>query len=370
MAILKGSRQSGGASLTSFGVAALLLLSPFGGATAPGQSWTSVTAIGTLSTSNTPLTRTGIQGDTGSYTVTYDGFEQYLYSLVAGGIEYEPFQYGYATARRNTAVEAFPTNNADQSVQFNAVATTTGAGDTNHTVRGRYINDLSALFTSSNILTGTENLFVNTSQPGDVVSNIERMDFLFTNGIVVASDRGFALFERGRGPNSPTAGANGGFKVAAITAIDSFGNPTGFSTTVVSIADNAYNNGNVGVGHPGYRYDVLRYATNGGPELNYMNNAALSTQGMAAAFIYSTGFGLSTGTTIYGYAVFGEDVTGTGNDLIDVTNPIYFPNNSTIANDVDMISAGAIFFTEVPETNAWFALALAAAVAIALRRRR
>ncbi len=364
MGISMGNWNGRAAVLAAAAFAALLGCVP-----CRAQGWTSVTSITTLDVTNPALVRTGVLSGATAYNVTYDGVEQQIQALTAGGQIYQPIGYGVAVARRNTAPSLFPTNNPDQSAAFNAVAAITDV--TNHTVRGRYLNTLNDLFTSRNLYTGTENLFVNQSAPGNVVANVERMDFIFTGGVLVASDIGFAVFERGRGPNSTNAGANGGFRVAAITALDSFGVPAGFSTAVVSVLpDNIYNNTNQGVGHPGYRYDVFRFATAAGPELDAFNNVNLNTQGMAAAFISSASFGLSLGATVYGYAVFGEDVTATGSDLLDVANPAFFPTNSGFDNDVDMIASGAIIFRAVPEPGAVAALALAATAGLALSRRR
>jgi hypothetical protein len=226
---------------------------------------------------------------------------------------------------------------------------------------------MDALFTSRNIMSGTENLFVNKSSAAtDAVNSVERMDFVFTNGLKAISTQGFAVFERGLGAGGN--GSNGGFKVAAITSIDSSGTPTGIGNTVISIGNGSYNNGGAGVGITPVSYDVLTYAAPGGPELDRLSNWNLGPQGIAGAFILTTALA-NPGDTIYGYVVFGSDVTATGNNLLDVTNTTYYNPLSGSSNDMDMVASGASLYT-VPEPGSAMCLLTAAAVFGLFSRRR
>lgn len=335
-----------------------------------GLAWSaplSVTSVTTTDVNTGVVTvRNGIT-DTSAipvpYNVTYDGIERRISTLTAGGGTYAPTAFGTAVTRRNSAISGFPLPNANQTTAFNVVQSASGS---DRTVSGRYLNTMDPLFTSRNILTGTENLFVNTSASvGDVVSNVERMDFLFSGGFLASTDKAFSVFERGLGAGGN--GVNGGFQIAAITAVDAFGVPTNFSTTVVSIADNSYNNGGVGIGTLASNYDVYRFQTAAGPELDTINNISAGPQGLAGVLVLTTDF-VPAGTQIFGYAVFGEDVTGTGSQLVNV-NSAFFPSLSPISNDVDLVATGAVIYTLIPEPSSSLML-LSAVGLLAFRRTR
>jgi len=313
------------------------------------QAQTSITSVNIIDLVVTdPLLRNGVSGTGGPFTVTYNGIERRIDSFIAAGDIYAPTVVGQAVARRNNAASTFPQTNPSQTAAWNAAISVSG---TTHTVSGRYLNTMDALFTSRNILSGTENLFVNQSaNVGDVVNNVERMDFLFSLGFQASSTTGFAVFERGRGPGSQTSGANGGFKIAAVTGIDSNGVPTAFSDAIL-VGEDSYNNGGVGTGLASQRYDVFRYSTATGPELDTMNNSNIGPQGVAGVFVKTTDL-VSAGTTIFGYAVLGEDGPTNGGQIVNWLNTTNWLTNSGFSNDVDMVATGAVVYTLVPEPTA------------------
>lgn len=339
---------------------------------------TSITSVSTVDvdTSNStvrgPLTgfSNAPTPGTSTYNVTYNGMETRVSSFVAGGDVYVPDigNIGFAYVRRNTSTPV-PASflNQDQSTAWNQVVT----GDPNtaaHTVQGQYLNSMDALFTSRNLRSGTENLFINQGDANNTSSNVERVDYVFGSSFLADSLTGFSIFERGRGADTPFNGGNGGFKVAAILGVDAFGVPTAFGSTVLHITDNSYNNGNNGVGSPSFNYDVF----SGNPDLDALSNVAIGPQGIAGVLIKATDL-VPDGTPIIGYAVFGEDVTGTGADLLDWDNPTYYPQTSPLANDVDLVASGAVRYTttEVPEASTTAAMvALGAMVGGAFLRRR
>lgn len=342
-----------------------------------------VTSVSTQDFTASTLTRSGITEFTGSnnYTLTYNGTERRIQTFVANSLVWQPFRTdGTVRVRRNNASganQSFPLINPPQTAAFNATQTVGGtAPNLTQTIWGRYYNTMEALFTSSNVFTGTENLFVNTDagNPGNpnVVTNIERMDYLFSGGVTASSGLSFAIFERGLGTGG--GGTNGTFRVAAITAVNGSGDPTNFSNTLL-VTPTQYNNGGVGVGSLGtpsssltgatsaiFRYSVTRFDNPSGPDLDLMNNANIGPQGIAGAMIPTTAF-VPAGTTIFGYAVMGADVTGNGTQLVDVNGVDgggnrFFPLLSPFSNDMDMVATGAVIYSVVPEP-ATVALALA-----------
>ncbi|NJM38412.1 MAG: hypothetical protein HC845_11455 [Akkermansiaceae bacterium] len=352
------------ASVAGFSSVALLI-------SQPASAVVSVTAVTTtnVNTGNT-TTRTGITDVNGlnPLTVNYNGIQTQINTLTAGGSTFIPTTSGTVAVRRNTSgTVTFPTSNANQTSAWNAVVS--GGATTNHTVSGVYLNTMEGLFASRNINTGTENLFVNTSDASNVSSNVERMDFIFANGFLASTATAFSVFERGRGSGG-AGGANGGFKIAAITGLDAFGVPNAFGATVVSVADDSYNNSGLGIGVTPVNYDVFRYATATGPQLDAYNNANIGPQGVAGALIRTTEL-VTAGTQIFGYAVFGEDVTATGNNLVNFNNNTFFPNNSGFANDVDLVATGAVVYSlAVPEVSSVWVLGTVFSSLFLLTRRR
>jgi hypothetical protein len=65
-------------------------------------------------------------------------------------------------------------------------------------------------------------------------------------------------------------------------------------------------------------------------------------------------FGLTTNDMVYGYSLAANDVTTNGAHWLQVTNPAYFPTNTTVDSafgGLDLISGGAMFFDEVLEVG-------------------
>jgi hypothetical protein len=349
-----------------FVTSALALAVPFGLVTSSFAQVLGVSSITTSDiTASSAQTRNGLTEFSGAntYNVTYNGIERRLTSFVTGTQGWNPLRSdGVVRVRRSNASganQSFPLLNPNQTAGWNRLLSSSGTGTVNHTVSGVYRNTMETLFQSNNVFSGTENLFVNddTANAGNpnVVTNIERMDFIFPTSVNASPNIGFAVFERGLGTGG--GGSNGTFRIAAITSVDGTGNPTGFSSTVLRVTPADYNNGGAGVGTLGQaglntlNYDVTRFATAAGPELDFMNNANLGPQGIAGALI-RTNLLVPTGTPVFGYAVFGDDVTATGNQLLDINNTTFFPQASPFSNDMDMVATGAVIYA-VPEPTTW-----------------
>jgi hypothetical protein len=314
------------------------------------NAWSQALTITAVTTSsvNTGVTtsrNTVVDSASNNYTINYDGIELQVLTVTVGGQTYTRWGGGVVIARRNSATEDFSQTNANQTVAYNAVNSTSGTGGRTHSVSGRYLNTMELLYQSNNLRSGTENLFVNTDPtPGNTVSNVERMDYIFSSFITADDSRGFSVFERGGGGS----GTNGGFRIAAITGF-SGGLPTFDGSAIIAVADGAYSNGGAGIGISSYNYDVFRYANAGGPpqELDFINNVNIGPQHVAGAFFRTTQF-VSAGTTVYGYAIFGEDETSlTAAQLADIAN---FNTLSPFTNDMDLVASGVGFYA-VPEPS-------------------
>lgn len=187
-----------------------------------------------------------------------------------------------------------------------------------------------AAIAQNNILIGTDNLFVNSNQTDGNQSDVERVDFLISSGVRVTSDRAVVVFERG------TSTSHDGFKIAAITAVDRLGNPTAFSTLNTILR--------------GWGTTELRAGT---PTYTVLNNSSGSLRNTANVTGQNIGGILITleqlatpGTRIFGYSLFGLDVTdlGSSSNLVNWTNSSFFPRNTreTVtqgANGIDLLAA-------------------------------
>jgi hypothetical protein len=365
--------QPNARTVKALGCGLALLLSTVVGGFAQHET---VTSLSTSLVDLADQTRMGVQstGALVGYSVTYNGIEQRIDAMVTANGTYVPKLSGVVYTRRNNGsatTPVFPDQNANVTTAWNSFVSSTNspatapANGSTRVVNGVYHETMDALFTSRNLYTGTENLFVNIpGTPGNVSSNVERMDFVFSSGARVAPEQSFAVFERGGG-----TGSRGGFKVALITGIDGAGVPTSFADTIITVGDDAYGNSNL---TGTFNYDVYRNGTGAGGAtpttgLDWGNNPAIGPQGIAGALIKTTSF-VSVGTLFYGYAVFGQDVTATnGAQLVDWNNNTYFPQNSPFTNDMDMVATGAVLLIPEPTTAL---LVLAGCLGLSLARRR
>ena len=176
------------------------------------------------------------------------------------------------------------------------------------------------------ISTGTDNVFANKG--GKNFNNIERVDFLIDGGLLVQQQykdhAGFLLLERG---------GNDPFKIAAITAVDSNGNPTAFGK-LLDIPKSTWGNSGIKV-----ETTVIQ---NEESWSGYRQTARLKGQNIHGIFVSIASLGINSDETIYGYAVFPSDINS-NSDLVGLSN---FPKNTSSASGkggLDLISSGGLF---------------------------
>ena len=296
-----------------------------------------VTAITTATTDYADTNRNvTLASDSSSWNITYDGIEAAITDFTANAVLYLPLDesFGSAFARRNTANPG-----DDQVAVWHRVVVHAPGPPNEQTVSGRYNNDLDSVFSSRNIYMGAENLFVNDTAATNVETNVERMDYIFAAPMSARDELGFAVFERGRN----TGGANGTFKIAAITGIDGGGLPTFTGSSIITVAQNSYGSGTL---DGSFRYDVFRKTNFADTDLNtiHANNINIGPQGISGVLITSTDL-VSAGTFVYGYAVFGADVTAaTAAEIYDWDDDTYYPQDSDFDNDMDLVSTGALAY--------------------------
>ncbi len=233
--------------------------------------------------------------------------------------------------RRNNAV-------ADQSSVW---YTSSGVG-TN--LAGNHENSYANMLLSDSVLSGSDNTFANVGTAGQF-GNIERIDFTWNSAITVSNALAFAVFDRG------AVGAHDGFGIVAITAIDGAGNPTAFGT-LLKVAS-GWGGATNAIGDMNYR--LFRY-NNGDNITATTDSTATGTQGIGGIVITAADLGLVNGTTVYGYALTGYDVTASNSaQVLDYLNSTYYPTNTdgnTGGGGIDLASFNGLEFAVVPEPAA------------------
>lgn len=180
---------------------------------------------------------------------------------------------------------------------------------------------------------GSDNLFNNDSVSDRTFNNIERVDFVYKNGMATESpsSAGFLIAERG---------GNDPFKLAAITNIDANANPTSFGT-VLSVGTASFGSAIYTAATYVMRKDI--------PDIVLRPFSLVPSQGVKGVFITFSDLGISSGQVIYGYALLANDVTATTSaQLLNYSSNTYFPQNTTTANGgMDLSSTPGIFHTDM-----------------------
>ena len=180
---------------------------------------------------------------------------------------------------------------------------------------------------------GADNVFSDVGDGNGNNNNIQRIDYLFPDGIPVYNridQRGFIVMDRG---------GNDRFKIAAITSLDGNGKPASFGTPVSVMETNW--------GSMGLSLDtiVMRGYTEGGDRQH--PSADVSPQPLSGVYLNLQTLGLRTNDLIYGYSLVGNDTTTNGALWVDVQNPVHFPTNTSpdsTFGGLDLISGGMVFY--------------------------
>ena len=187
---------------------------------------------------------------------------------------------------------------------------------------------------------GADNVFANQGDGNGNNNNIERIDYIFNAGFPYynfTDQRGFLVMDRG---------GNDRFKIAVITAVDTNGLPAAFSRPA-SVLETDWGPSGITL-----ETTVMRGYTEGGQPLR--PSARTAVQSLSGVYLSWDQFGLTTNDMVYGYSLAANDVTTNGAMWLQVTNPLYFPTNTTVESQyggLDLISGGAMFFDEVLEVG-------------------
>lgn len=188
-----------------------------------------------------------------------------------------------------------------------------------------YISSLEDVINNYSCNRGSDNLFSNSPTTR---SNIERLDLIRTTGIYVydATMQGFLINERG---------GNDNFKVAAIVSLNGAQDVQSFGN-LLAVSSSAW-------GRVGPQINTLVMSRRIGTDINLRPKQEVTTQTVAGIYISLADLGIANGSTIYGYSLFPNDVTG-AMDLIGLTNVPTTTNQGTDGG-LDML-AGMGYFME------------------------
>jgi hypothetical protein len=245
-----------------------------------------------------------------------------------------------------------------------------GATGTGTPFLGTHSDDYGDLLLGNNINRGSDNTFSNSTIPnGNVAAtgNIERLDFVWHDGIVAYSDFAVGVFDRG------DVNAHDGFRIALITGWDEDNSrPSSYSTLLAQNVNWGSTNFNIPTsGSTTFGYSLFRYNTGDDLSANVRRNET-GTQGVSGILFDLAAFGVAPGTKIYGYSLFGYDVdpSAPGLNLLEWTT---YPTNTTEATGtggIDLLAINGIAFSAVPEPSAFGLAALLALAASSTLRRR
>ena len=198
----------------------------------------------------------------------------------------------------------------------------------NGSVKSSEITTMEEAVRSDFINGGTDNVFANQGDGNGNNNNIERVDFLINDGLLVkenfVNDAGFLLLERH---------GNDPFKIAAITAVDVNGNPTAFGK-LVDVPTSKWGKSDINI-----ETRVIQTNT----DWDYPRNTTnVGKQTISGVFVSVASLGVNSGQTIYGYALFPNDIDS-NSDLIGLTDFPKNTNTSSSGGGLDLISSGGLF---------------------------
>jgi hypothetical protein len=315
-----------------------------------------ITSITTAMTAGSPVMVPSLPGVGASYSqfqspstfnVTYAGNDEQLLTVTANGVTYSANGLANAVVERGSS-----TDNTD-----NIWEDGTNSGSS-IALQGPKESSLVGAFGANNLMVGADNIFANTGNAVGNNTNIDRLDMLFTGGFKASATQAFAVFDRG-----PTTDHDA-FQIAAITAISNTGVPTNYGP-LISLADGTWGTTDL----TSTQEEVILRKNNSAGSSAPFDPSDSTAQTLGGVMIPTSNL-VAAGTTIYGYSLFGANVTGSGTELTEYTNTTFFPLESATSTTggLDPSATTAVLFTtSVPEPTT---LALAAVATAGLLGRR
>jgi len=271
-----------------------------------------------------------------------------------------------ATVSLRSSGSASSTAVGGQNVWYEGTAVRTGQGSSvarTFTFNAGQQSSTLAALQGNNLLVGTENLFTNFGNSQYNMSDIERMDFVI-GATTANTTSGFTILERG------LTDSHDGFKIAAITGVDAFGNPTsygsvftiatGWGTTDLNVPNpnnplyyvvnnHTGNNPNTATGLGIYSGSPIHVSSN--PGGNGTGSSTNNTPQNIGGLFIDTASLAGLGNTIFGYSLFGADNTCSSAQLVNITNTCFGLGTKDFSGSggLDLVGANLGLVQEVPE---------------------
>ena len=212
----------------------------------------------------------------------------------------------------------------ERHIIFFEEASSPSSGSATFNLMPEYVATMEEALKSRFINRGSDNVFANT---GANSNNIERLDYIFEDGITVPADntsKGFVVLERN---------GNDNFHIAPITSLDASNDPDAYGTVIQAQP------GDFGTSSIDIATDVLN-GFNG----NLFQTASLGNQTISGVFFSFADLGFSAGDTVYGYSLAGADTTTDSTNFVSYLNPSFFPTNTngTSNGGLDLVAGGAL----------------------------
>jgi hypothetical protein len=198
---------------------------------------------------------------------------------------------------------------------------------TSKNFKSDYFATMDEALVGTGINRGGDNIFVNSG--GTNVNNIQRLDYIFDDGIEVPEDpstAGFPIFERG---------GNDPFNFAVISELDANNEPSKYETIISYKTDDWKPTG----------VEIEAAVLSGFPleGENLLESANLNnTQPISVIFVSFEDMGFSAGDIVYGYSLAGADSTTDCNGFLEFSNTSFFPQDTNSNNGgIDLMSGGS-----------------------------
>jgi hypothetical protein len=288
-----------------------------------------------------------------TFNVTYQGNDEKVVALTAGGKTYNATGFATATVERNAS-------NSNNNDTLWYAGTYSGKNINVQAVNyGTAPSPDDAALNTNNVLLGADNIFSNTGNAVGNNTNVDRLDILFT-GFSASSSKAFAVLERGASNDHDS------FGVAAILS-ENGGVPTSYGP-LEEYHDGTWGTSNLNVGYS--NEIVLR--KNISQTANPLQPSDSTGQSVGGVLIPTTDLGVATGTTIYGYSLFSAAVspTSTSAQLVAYQNLASANSTSTGGGLDPLATVGVLYTSAVPEPTSIGLLTLAAGGLMARRPKR
>lgn len=272
-----------------------------------------------------------------------------LTDITVNGFNYMLTNSAPATIKLRRVNNAAVTGNRHIIFLESVTAPATGCpGNKQYRLKSPYLDDMELFLNNNYVNQGTDNIFTNAGNGDGNNNNIERVDVVFSNGVSssIATQAGFALFDRG------INNAHDPFRIAAITAINTNGDPIAFGPVRTCVGGNGSNNGSWGhPSHPNGNQDLSVYVMRREAAETQLRSSAAINQQLGGVFFSLADLGIKANQVIYGYAILSTDgiANPTSSQLLDIADQTVYPTNTTeaVGGGLDLIAVNAFFQTAI-----------------------